>query len=53
MTATIIIAALVAIVFVAIIVFEVKKRKSGKGSCSCGGSCGACGMNCHSNEKKH
>lgn len=48
MLATIIIASMIAIAFVAIIVNEVKKKKSGKGSCSCGGSCGACGMNCHS-----
>ena len=37
---TIIIASLVAIVFLAIVVAEVRKRKSGKGACSCGGSCG-------------
>jgi SPX domain protein involved in polyphosphate accumulation len=27
--------------------FEIKKRKEGRGGCSCGGNCGACGMNCH------
>ena len=44
---TIIIAAIVAAVFVAIVVNEIKKRKSGRGSCSCG--CGSCGMKdiCH------
>ena len=40
---TIIIGALVAIVFVAIVVSEIRKIKSGKGSCSCGGSCSTCG----------
>lgn len=43
---TIIIASLVAIVFVAIVVSEVRKRKSGKGACSCGGSCGGCAGGC-------
>ena len=44
---TIIIASIVAVLFVLIIVGEVHKKKSGKGGCSCGGNCGACGMNCH------
>lgn len=44
---TIIVAALVAVVFIVIVVNEIHKKKSGKSSCSCGGSCGACGMNCH------
>lgn len=43
---TIIIASLVAIVFLAIVVAEVRKRKSGKGACSCGGSCGGCAGGC-------
>ena len=24
-----------------------KDKKSGKGSCSCGGNCGCCGAHCH------
>lgn len=48
---TIIGAAVVAAVFIAIIVCEVKKRKSGKGSCSCG--CSDCAMKdtCHGADK--
>ncbi len=44
---TMIIAAMVAIVFVAIVVHEIKKRKNGQGGCACG--CGNCGMKdlCH------
>ena len=49
MLPTIIIASLVAILFVAIVVSEIRNRKNGKGSCSCGSSCGSCGMNCHCN----
>ncbi|MBQ4087214.1 MAG: FeoB-associated Cys-rich membrane protein [Clostridia bacterium] len=45
---------IVAIIFVAIVANEIKKRKSGQGSCSCG--CSGCGMAdvCHGgkNEKK-
>ncbi|MBQ9736489.1 MAG: FeoB-associated Cys-rich membrane protein [Clostridia bacterium] len=44
---TILIASVVAVLFVLIIVNEVHKRKSGKGGCSCGGNCGACGADCH------
>ncbi len=44
--ATCITLAIVAIVLIAIVINEIKKRKSGKHSCSCGGSCGACPMNC-------
>jgi len=47
---TIIVATIVAVIFVAIVVNEIKKKKSGKGGCSCGGNCGACGMSCHSEE---
>jgi hypothetical protein len=51
MIPTIIIASVVAVIFVLVVVNEVKKRKSGKGSCSCGGNCGACGMGCHEEKK--
>lgn len=43
---TIIVAALVAAAFIAIVVHGVRNKKKGKSSCSCGGSCGTCGM-CH------
>ena len=41
---------IVAIIFVAIVANEIKKRKSGQGSCSCG--CSGCGMAdvCHSRQ---
>lgn len=51
MIPTIIGASIIAIIFVAVIANEIKKQKSGKGSCSCG--CSACGMKdiCHDSEK--
>ena len=51
---TILVAAVVAIVFVAIVVNEIRNRKKGKGSCSCGGSCGGCAMSgsCHPEKKE-
>ena len=50
--ATFAVASVIAIVFVAIIVREVKKRKSGKGGCSCSDSCAGCAMknSCHPEE---
>lgn len=50
---TIIIAAIVAAVFIAIVVSEVRKRRSGKSSCSCGGGCSGCGMNGSCHGSKH
>ncbi|MCI6925805.1 FeoB-associated Cys-rich membrane protein [Butyricicoccus porcorum] len=49
--ATFLVAALVAAVFLAIVISGIRKRKNGGSSCSCGGSCGGCGMAdaCHSN----
>jgi len=46
---TIIVAAVIAVIFIAIVAGEIRKRKSGKGGCSCGGSCGGCAMSgmCH------
>lgn len=44
--ATILIAIAVGAVFVAIVVNEIRKKKKGISSCSCGGNCGACGGNC-------
>ena len=48
---TIIVAAVVAIIFVSIITVGFINRAKGKSSCSCGGSCGSCGMNCHQNKE--
>ena len=47
--ATIVIAAIVVLVFVAIVVNGIRKKKKGIHSCSCGGSCTGCGMHgsCH------
>ncbi len=44
---TIIIASIVAVIFVAIVVSEIIKKKKGKSSCSCG--CGGCAFkdSCH------
>ncbi len=46
---TILIAAVVAVIFLAIVITAVRNKMKGKHSCSCGGSCGVCGMNgtCH------
>jgi hypothetical protein len=45
---TLITGIIVAGIFAAIVISEVKKKKSGKGGCSCG--CGGCEMSefCHS-----
>ncbi len=47
---TLIISGLIGLLVVAIIINEIKKRKSGKGGCSCG--CGGCAMKdkCHNNK---
>lgn len=44
---TLIVAAIVAAVFIAVILVQIRDRKNGK--CSCGGSCGSCAMSdtCH------
>ncbi len=45
---TLLIAAVVAGIFLAIVISEIRKKKQGKSSCSC--SCGGCPMSgsCHS-----
>jgi len=48
---TIIVASIIAAIFVVIIVKGILDKKKGKSSCSCGGSCGACGMGCHQNKE--
>lgn len=46
---TIIIAVIIAAVFIAIVVNAVRSKKKGKHSCSCVGGCSGCAMNgsCH------
>ncbi len=43
----------IAALFAAVVVCGIVNRKKGKGSCSCGGSCGGCAMSgaCHGNKK--
>ncbi len=52
MIPTIIIASLIGIAVCTVIINEIIKRKNGKGSCSCGGNCGACGLCPSSSEDK-
>ena len=51
--ATILIAALVAVLFIAVIVRQIRRHRQGKSSCSCG--CGGCAMsgNCQSKGPKN
>lgn len=49
---TILIASIVAVVFLAIVIFGIRNKKKGKSSCSCGGSCGGCAMSDHCHPKK-
>lgn len=51
---TILVAVAVAAIFVAIVANEIRKKKKGISSCSCGGSCGGCAMHgsCHANKEK-
>lgn len=42
--ATIVVACIIAIPFIAVVLNEIIKKKKGKPSCSCGGNCGACGI---------
>lgn len=44
---TIIVFSIITVIVVLIVIKGIIDLKNGKTSCSCGGSCGACGMNCH------
>ena len=46
---------IVLLAVVGVILREIRLRKQGKSSCSCGGSCGGCPMSgsCHNKDKKH
>ncbi len=48
---TVIVVSIIAILVITFIGMEIYKKKHGKSSCSCGGSCGTCGMNCSSKKK--
>ncbi len=49
---TVIVLLLVIALFTAIVAREIINKKKGKSSCSCGGNCSACGVNCpHHNQK--
>ncbi len=50
--ATLIVCAVLIALVAAVIVFMIRNRKKGRGSCPCG-SCGGCAMKdfCHSSEK--
>lgn len=49
---TLIVAAIIAVVFFLIVGKGIRDKKNGKSACSCGGSCGGCNMNgvCHSHK---
>lgn len=49
---TFIVALIVAAVFFGILAVQIRNKKNGKSSCSCGGSCGACGMECGCGQTK-
>ena len=51
MLPTILGASVVGAVMIWIIVVQIRNKKQGKGGCSCGGNCGACGLNCHPSEE--
>ena len=50
---TIIGAAVIGLIFAAIVVCGIINKKKGKGSCSCSGSCGGCAMSgsCHKTDE--
>ena len=51
---TIIVAAVIAVLFALVIFFHFRNKKKGKHSCSCGGGCSGCAMGdiCHSKNKE-
>lgn len=46
MIPTLIISSLIGAAFLAVILYELRKKRAGRSSCSCGGNCGAC-QGCH------
>ena len=47
---SIIIVAVLGVAFIAVVANEIRKKKQGKPSCSCGGNCGACPVGCGQRE---
>jgi xanthine dehydrogenase iron-sulfur cluster and FAD-binding subunit A len=47
MLPTIIAASVIGLIVVLIYARQIQNKRAGKGGCSCGGNCGACGMSCH------
>ena len=39
--------------FAAIVARGIHNKRQGKGGCSCGGDCGACGGGCHCGDTRH
>lgn len=52
---TFIVAAIIAVIFIAIIVVSIRNKKKGKSSCSCGSGCSGCAMSeyCHAEKKQN
>ena len=48
---TALVASIIGGIVVLIIIGEIRKKKRGQSSCSCGGNCGACGL-CPSQKEK-
>lgn len=44
---SVIILALIAAAFTAVVVCGIRNKRRGGGCGSCGGACGSCGLNCH------
>lgn len=44
---TLIVAAVIAVIFLSIVITGIRNKKAGKGGCSCGGNCANCGAGCH------
>lgn len=49
---TFVVGAIVLLVILSVVITEIRNRKKGKSACSCGGDCGACGMNCSCRPQK-
>ena len=49
---TVIVASVIGGIFAWIVAVQIRNKRQGKSSCSCGGNCGVCGMNCHGQAPK-
>ena len=50
---TILIGLIIFVLFAAIVARGIHNKRQGKGGCSCGGDCGACGGGCHCGDIRH